>query len=153
MAIACQSDAAWQRLCGVMGFADAARDAALAHAPGRLAQADALDARISAWTGTRPEAHIEEVLIAAGVAAHRMQNSPECWEDPQLTHRRHFVTVPHTTLGDMVVEGTRFKLSRTPGGPRHAGPVLGEHNAQVLQDILGYDDERIADAFASLAVG
>ena len=63
------------------------------------------------------------------------------------------MTVPHTGLGDMVVEGSRFKLSRTPGGPRHAGPELGEHNAEVLKDILGYDDERIANAFASLAVG
>ena len=153
VAIACQSDAAWRALCETMGFDAAAQDAGLAHAAGRLARADALDQMIGAWTRERPEGEIESKLIAAGVAAHVVQNSAECWADPQLDYRGHFVTVPHTGLGDMVVEGSRFKLSRTPGGPRHAGPELGEHNAEVLKDILGYDDERIANAFASLAVG
>ena len=153
VAIACQSDAAWLALCETMGFGGAAGDAALANAAGRLGRADAIDAMIAAWTCERPEDEIVSVLIDAGVAAHVVQNSAECWADPQLAHRGHFVTVPHTGLGEMVVEGSRFKLSRTPGGPRHAGPELGEHTAQVLQEILGYDDERIANAFASLAVG
>ena len=81
-----------------------------------------------------------------------MQNSQECVDDPQLLHRRHFVAVPHSLTGEMVVENTRSALSRTPSRVERAGPTLGEHNVQVLQDILGYDDERVADVFASLAM-
>ena len=35
------------------------------------------------------------------------------------------------------------KLSETPGTSEWVGPQLGEHNAQVL-DELGYDKEQIA---------
>jgi formyl-CoA transferase len=35
------------------------------------------------------------------------------------------------------------KLSETPGTSEWVGPQLGEHNAQVLND-LGYDKEQIA---------
>ena len=152
VAIACQSDAAWRALCAAMGLGGAGADPALADAAGRRAREAELDAMIAGWTEQREEGEIEATLIAAGVAAHVVQNTHECWTDPQLRHREHFVAVPHTGLGEMRVEGTRCKLSRTPGGPRHAGPVLGEHNAQVLQDILGYDDERIAHVFASMAM-
>lgn len=153
VAIACQSDAAWPALANAMGHHAAAQDPALMHTAGRRARADALDSMIGAWTRERPEGEIEATLIAAGVAAQVVQNSAECWADPQLEHRGHFVAVPHSGLGEMVVEGSRFKLSRTPGGPRRAGPELGEHNAQVLTELLGYDDERIANVFAALAVG
>ena len=81
-----------------------------------------------------------------------MQNSQECVDDPQLRHRRHFVPLPHTATGEMVVENTRFILSRTPASVTRAAPELGEHNVHVLQEILGYDDERVADIFASLAM-
>ena len=52
----------------------------------------------------------------------------------------------------MVVENTRSVLSRTPSRVERASPELGEHNVHVLQDILGYDDERMAEAFAALAM-
>ena len=71
---------------------------------------------------------------------------------PQFAAREHFIEVPHTSEGAMVIENTRCKLSRTPGAPSHAGPELGEHNVYVLQEILGYDDEQLANAFASLAM-
>ena len=56
------------------------------------------------------------------------------------------------TRGDFVVEGTRFKLSRTPGRTLHANPELGEHSVQVLMEILQYDGDKIADVLASLAM-
>ncbi len=34
----------------------------------------------------------------------------------------------------------------------HANPEIGEHNAHVLTEILGYDVDKMADVFASLAM-
>jgi benzylsuccinate CoA-transferase BbsF subunit len=65
--------------------------------------------------------------------------------DPQLLHRGHFVEVPHEIHGTTVVEGSRFKLSRTPARIERAGPTFGRDNQYVLETILGYSEEKITD--------
>ena len=57
--------------------------------------------------------------------------------------------VPHATQGTTWIEGSRFRLSRTPGGPERAGPTMGEHTWEVLSDLLGYDADRVADLAAA----
>ncbi len=51
-----------------------------------------------------------------------------------------------------MVEGSRFAFSRTPTRVTRGAPELGEHNAYVLEEILGYDSDRISDVLASLAL-
>ena len=151
VAIACQSDEAWRSLCGVLDLEEGS-DPGLSVASRRLRRQDELDALISGWTRTRDENEIVTALISAGVAAHVVQNSRECMNDPQLQHRNHLVSATHISVGEIVVEGPRFVLSRTPAQVTRAGPELGEHNVYVLEDILGYDADRIADVFASMAM-
>jgi crotonobetainyl-CoA:carnitine CoA-transferase CaiB-like acyl-CoA transferase len=111
------------------------------------------DDEIAAWTATRNEAEVEKALQARGVPVHGVQNSAECWADPQLQHRRHYLTVPHPVHESCVVEGPRVLLSRTPGVVPRTGPTLGEHSDFVLRQFLGYDDERIADLAIAGALG
>jgi crotonobetainyl-CoA:carnitine CoA-transferase CaiB-like acyl-CoA transferase len=153
VAIACQSDAAWGSLCEVMGLDHLAADRALATAQRRQAESDALDREIANWTRSRDECQIESLLIDAGVAAHVVQNSAECVRDPQLQHRGHFTRVSHAVHGEVCVEGSRFKLSRTPALIERGAPELGEHNGFVLQEILGYDADRVSDLIAGGALG
>ena len=42
-------------------------------------------------------------------------------------------------------------FSRTPGKIRHAGPKLGEHNKEVLIDMLGFDQEQLIKEGYSLS--
>ena len=152
VAIVCQDDQAWLDFCEVAGFADLSADPELKSSAGRLKKCEMLDSLIQEWSANQDGEALQSKLVAAGVAAHIVQNSPEAMVDPQLSHREHFVSVPHVSMGDFIVEGTRFKLSRTPGGPKRANPEIGEHNAYVLTEILGYDIDRMADVFASLAM-
>jgi crotonobetainyl-CoA:carnitine CoA-transferase CaiB-like acyl-CoA transferase len=75
------------------------------------------------------------------------------FEDPQLHHRDHFVRVPHPILGNTWVENSRFKLSRTPARVERPAPTLGEHSQFVLEQILGYSEERIGELVADGALG
>ena len=143
IAVAVRDDADWQRLCAAIERPDLARDSRYGALAGRLARHDDLDAAIAAWTAERAPAEAEAVLQAAGVPAHAVIRASSAVADPQLAHRGHLVRVPHSLHGESVVEGSRFRLSRTPariGQP----PAVGEHTERVLKDILGYDDERIA---------
>jgi benzylsuccinate CoA-transferase BbsF subunit len=92
---------------------------------------------------------LERRLQERGVPAHQVQNSPELVVDPQLLHRNHFIELPHATMGTVTIEGSRFELSRTPATVEFAGPTLGEHNHYVLHEILGYDNDRIAELTAA----
>ena len=71
------------------------------------------------------------------------------YADPQLAHRDHFVEVPHEIHGTSIVEGSRFRLSRTPAKIERSGPTFGQHNFHVLESILGYDADRIAELAAA----
>ncbi len=145
VAIAAQDDAAWLRLAAAMSRDDLAAEASLATLEGRLAAIPRLDQAIEEWTRGRTAEEAEAVLQQAGVAAHGVQNSTECAVDPQLLHRGHFVTLSHPVHGQTTVEGARVRFSRTPAQVERAGPTLGQDNFEVLEKVLGYDAERIAE--------
>ncbi len=65
-------------------------------------------------------------------------------DDPQLQHRGYFVELDHPIHGTTTVEGSRFRLSRTPARVDRAAPTLGRDNRYVLESILGYSAERLA---------
>jgi crotonobetainyl-CoA:carnitine CoA-transferase CaiB-like acyl-CoA transferase len=45
-----------------------------------------------------------------------------------------------------------MKLSATPGGVRSPAPLWGEHTEQVLREVLGYDEARVASLQESEAL-
>ena len=147
MAIACESDQQWQTLADVIGRADLA---ALTRSE-RLSRREELDAAVTSWTGQRDQIAVQEELQSVAVPAHTVQNSPECRNDPQLLGLGHFVTTEHAELGQVELEGTRIYLSHTPAqvGP---APILGQHALPVLEEILGYDQDRITGLLVSGAL-
>ena len=59
------------------------------------------------------------------------------------------VALPHDVHGTSWVEGSRFRLSRTPARIERAAPTFGRDNFYVLETILGYDAGRIAELAAA----
>jgi crotonobetainyl-CoA:carnitine CoA-transferase CaiB-like acyl-CoA transferase len=145
VAIAVGTDAQWQALCSVMQRPELAHDERFATASARLAHQDALDVLIEAWTRDRTVHEMETALQARGVPASAVQSMYDVYRDPQLTHRGHFVELQHPLHGTTTVEGSRGKLLRTPARVERAAPTLGRDNRYVLEAILGYSPERIAE--------
>ncbi|MEL7157651.1 MAG: CoA transferase, partial [Actinomycetota bacterium] len=144
--IVCADDEQWRSLCHEAEFGD---ELAALDNGGRRAREDEIEALIAAWTAERDGAALAVSLQAAGVAAHLAQSSADLAADPQLVHRGHFIEGEHAEHGTMWIEGSRFRLSRTPASVTSAGPTLGQHTFEVLQDILGYDDERLGEVAAA----
>ncbi len=118
----------------------------------RLEHRAALDQEIALWTRDRELAELEAELQAAGVPAHRVSTAADLAEDPQLRAREHFVWLEHPLLGSVPFEASRCALSATPARYRGAGPMIGQHNHEILSGILGLSDDEIAELAASGAL-
>jgi len=57
------------------------------------------------------------------------------------------VAIPDEELGGPIrMQNVVGNFSRTPGGIRHAGPVLGSSNREILVEELGFSAEELAAA-------
>jgi crotonobetainyl-CoA:carnitine CoA-transferase CaiB-like acyl-CoA transferase len=144
VAIACQDEGRWPALCSVI---DTLGPVAASHArlEARLADRRRLDGLVSAWTVRRAAHEIEALLQAAGIAASVVQTAEDLARDPQLDHLGHFIYRPHPCGRDGVIEACATRMSRTPARVDETLPSFGRDLEEILKDILGYDDERIAD--------
>ncbi|MBE0558088.1 MAG: CoA transferase, partial [Proteobacteria bacterium] len=73
----------------------------------------------------------------------RINNIKEICEDPIIRHRDMLVTVNQPDAGPLRIVGSPIRLSETPGRVESPAPLLGEHSAEVLRTVLGYDAPRI----------
>jgi len=142
VAVACETEEHWHALCEVVGFGDEYLNLGLEERRNRSTEIEEV---ISDWSAGLTGVEAQELLQAAGVPAHQLQNSEDLANDPQLQHRRHFREVASATNGTMFVEGTRFQMSRSTDEITDCGPTYGQHTFQVLEEILGYDADRIAE--------
>ncbi|MFT7600572.1 MAG: crotonobetainyl-CoA:carnitine CoA-transferase CaiB-like acyl-CoA transferase [Acidimicrobiales bacterium] len=146
VAVTCSDDNQWRALAVEIGRPD------LAHldADERRRRQAEIDQLISAWTARLDPTVAQERLQSVGVAGHQVQNSPECLADPQLAARGGWtVDAAHPTMGRIPVGAPPIRMSRTPGQVSGAGPTLGQHTFEVLNELLGYDTDRIADLAAA----
>jgi crotonobetainyl-CoA:carnitine CoA-transferase CaiB-like acyl-CoA transferase len=153
IAIACETNEQWESLCAVMGRTDLARDSRFSSAENRVARTKELDRLVDEWTAAQDPLEPEAKLQSRGVPAHYVATGTQLAVDPQLAFRDHFVKVPHQIHGSVVIEGTRFQLSRSPAVLTKAGPTLGQHTQLVFKDLLGYNDDKIAELVACGAIG
>ena len=136
VAIAVRDDADWRALAQRMAI----DDERFVTTAGRLAHADELDDLVAKWTATQSASDIEQLLQGDGVPAHVALDSNTALGDAQFAARGHFVELE----GKTVVQGSRYRLSRTPAVVDRVAPTLGRDTEHVLRDLLGYDDARIA---------
>lgn len=153
VAIAVDTDAEWLRLCRVIGRADLAADAGLSTVAGRRARHDEIDVAIADWSRVRPPVDAMAELQAGSVPAGHVQRSRNLLEDRQYRHRGFYHWFDHPEMGGVPYAGHAYRIRGYDNGPRGPAPVLGQHTFEVLSGFLGMDDEQIATAYASGAVG
>ncbi|RLA13796.1 MAG: hypothetical protein DRQ52_05530, partial [Gammaproteobacteria bacterium] len=64
-------------------------------------------------------------------------------ELPQVKHRQSVLTIHDQYLGEFKVPASPLRFSAFADQPQRSAPYLGEHNREILQDLLGYDDQQI----------
>ena len=152
-AIAVEDDGHWSRLRQAMGDPEWARDGRFNTTAGRLEHQDEIDGQLSEWTGGKPPQEVLDLLLAEGVPAGVVQRSSDLLKDPQLEHRRFFRYMDHQEMGNIPYTGHQFRISGYDSGPRFPAPIMGQHNEEVLREVLGMTDDEISEAIIGGALG
>jgi crotonobetainyl-CoA:carnitine CoA-transferase CaiB-like acyl-CoA transferase len=87
-----------------------------------------------------------EVLNEADIPCSPLNKLDQALNDPQVLANDMVVSVEHTLGGEVKQTGNPIKISTTPPELRKkflSPPTLGEHNNEVLSQLLGYPQERI----------
>ena len=140
------TDDEWDAFTGVTGSPEWASDQRFATAELRLGHADELDMLVESWTVEQNAEESMHLLQAAGVAAGVVQTGQDLAEnDPQLSERELFQKVPDAAGVLRTIERAPYKLSRTPGKVTKGAPDFGADQTYVLREVLGMDDEELAE--------
>ena len=144
--IAARDDLEWAAFCRV---ADRGwdRDPRFATMDARHEHSAALDAAIGEWTAPRDKRELMHALQAAGVPAGAVLSAPELLADPHLGARGFFVELDQPDVGPIRYPGTPVVLDGASAQDWTAAPTLGEHNEEVLGELLGLDADEIASLY------
>ncbi len=138
-----RSDDEWASLCGVLGRDEWIDDRRFASSLSRAKNHDALDEVLAKATSSREARELEAELQARGVPAGAVLDGKALLFDDHLNERGFFEVVEHpsgTNIPPLPYASRPWKFDKTPGSIRRAAPTLGEHNFEVLRDILGMSE-------------
>jgi crotonobetainyl-CoA:carnitine CoA-transferase CaiB-like acyl-CoA transferase len=153
--IAVRSDAEWQALCRVIHRPDLAEDPVLATADGRRAEEDRIEVAIRHWTSTvRPDLAMV-TLQDAGVPAGTARLPLDLAGDPHLLKVGHWQAVTKPLMGPHLLPSVAYREgdAKLPYPITRLAPTLGQHNAEVLRDVLGLSEADIEELRAAEIIG
>lgn len=154
--VSVHDDEEWAALCQTIGQPDLAAGADFATNEARMRNHDAIDAIIAAWTAGVSKFAAMDTLQAAGVRAAAVFDARDMHLDRHAKVRGLLETVsfpPERGIGKRMIIGRPWKLSRLALSARGPGPCFGQHNREIVQDMLGYDEARYAALVASGVIG
>lgn len=129
----------FERICQALEIPDLPKDPRFADNRARLKNVDALDAALQEAIGRFDRDQLMHRFVELEAAISPVNNVEDVINDEHVRARENIVALHDEELGGPLrMQNVVGKLSRTPGAIRHTGPRLGEHNREVLVDLLGF---------------
>jgi CoA:oxalate CoA-transferase len=148
LAICAPTEAFAKNLFIAIGQPELNADARFATRDARVENVAEVDEIIEQFTRTLTVAEAVAKLEQAGVPAAEVRDPAAAVRDPRVIARGETVPLVHPKFGDVddvYGMGLPLKFSAAWAGFDQPPPQLGEHNAAVYGDLLGYSPERIEE--------
>lgn len=143
--IACASDALFNKLAVLMGREDLLTDPNTYTNPVRIQNREMVDQIVMDWCADKSVDEIVNMLDKAKIPSAPIMTIGRLVTDPHIAAREMLIEQEDPILGKVKYPGNPIKLSETPAQFVRRAPLLGEHNDEVLRDILHYSDEQIRE--------
>lgn len=146
LVIGCGNDKLWSKLCHVMELPELIEDERYDKNFKRVKNNEDVKYIVEKWTKYRSVDENVELLLDNGIPAAPINNIERVVNDPHISiDREMFVDVIHPIVGKMKITGQHIKLSDTKPEIKKPSPLLGQHNYEVLKEVLDLNDEAILD--------
>jgi crotonobetainyl-CoA:carnitine CoA-transferase CaiB-like acyl-CoA transferase len=143
--INCGNDKIFQRLMSqVIDRADLASAEAYATGPDRIRRRDELFVILGEAFARQPWSYWQPRMRAAGVPCGQVRTVGEAIRSPEARERKLVTRIPHPKTGWVPNVRLPIRYSRTPVVDPVAAPAVGQHTDEVIREILGYDEDRLA---------
>ncbi|MEE4152586.1 MAG: CoA transferase [Erythrobacter sp.] len=151
--IGANKDEIFARLAKAMGRPELATDERYSSHIARGHNQTELDDLVNEWTGTLTVDEVEAAMIEHSIPAGRVYRAPDMIADPHFQAREAIIEVETQTRGKLKMQNAFPKLSLTPSGVRRPAPAVpGQHNAEVLGELLGMGEPEIAELAEAAAI-
>ncbi|WP_321804970.1 CaiB/BaiF CoA-transferase family protein [Burkholderia sp. BCC1993] len=150
--VAVGNDGQFRKFVEAGGRPELADDERFATNPSRVRHRDTLVPILAEMVKARGKADWIGALEAAGVPCGPINELDEVFDNEQVVARGMQVSLPHPCGADVKLVRNPIRMSATPPDARTAPPLLGAQTEDVLRDMLGYDDARIAALKAKQAI-
>ena len=133
----------WEKLCDTLQHPDLKTDPRFLTNQDRVKnRADLIEVLNSVFKEKNADDWLDQIQ-AAGLPCGPINTVPEVFQHPQRKERGLVQEVQHSSAGKISLTGFPYKLSRTPAETHHPPPLLGEHNREILVDLLGYSQKEM----------
>ena len=132
----------WGKICNVIGKEEWLEDSGYSTPEARLDKLEFIFDTIEEWTKTKSKHEVISICDPLGIPCGPILSMKEIANDESLKATGTIVEVDHPIRGKYTTVGCPIKLSDSKADVKRS-PLLGEHNDEILSDILNYDDEKI----------
>ncbi|RZJ00072.1 MAG: CoA transferase, partial [Haliea sp.] len=141
--LAVGNDAQYAKFCAVANMPELATHPLFARNRDRVQNRMQLVPILEAVMKTRSKADWLGALEAAKVPCGAINHLGEVFADPQVAARGMVTGWNHPLKPDLKLVSSPIKLSATPVRTDLPPPLLGQHTAEVLRDVLNYSREQV----------
>ncbi|MGD9894636.1 MAG: CaiB/BaiF CoA transferase family protein [Dehalococcoidia bacterium] len=153
VAITVHDDGAWQQLCAVIERPDLAAEPRYATAAGRADARNIIDAELERWTAGRDAETVTACLQAHGIASAPVLTAAGMSSHPNYVARDYWEEVEQLASGRHFYRGEPVRYDDRPVESRLSAPNLGQHTADILQDLLGVTEAELERLTACGVIG
>lgn len=144
LAVSASSRNIAERVMRLVGHPEVIAEPWFASGAERARHGDLLDAYVGAWIAERDAAKVVAAFEEAQAAVAPVHDIRDVFDDPQYQALDTITTVDDDELGPLRMQNVLFRLSRTPGSIRWAGPPAGAHNDEIYGTRLGIPPDELA---------
>jgi crotonobetainyl-CoA:carnitine CoA-transferase CaiB-like acyl-CoA transferase len=135
--LAIGNDKQFSKFCILAGRAELAEDVRFISNAARVENRKVLIPMLEQALQQRKSAEWMSILDAAGIPCGPINTLAEVFSDPQVEARQMRIELEHPRGGKVALVGSPMKFSASPVEYKQAPPLLGEHNTEILGELLG----------------